>query len=47
MTECFLPSWSLGRGFSEEEILDLGSESEVCHADEIKKAEGVECAEIQ
>lgn len=36
----------VGGCFSEEGILDLGSESEACHADEMRKAEGVECAEI-
>lgn len=35
------------RGLCKEEILDLDRESEVCHADKVRKAEGMECAKTQ
>lgn len=31
----------------EKRIFDLGSESEVCHEDKMRKAEGTECAKTQ
>lgn len=47
MRKCFLPSWRLGTVFSEQGILDLGSESKVCHAGEKRKVEEMKCTETQ
>lgn len=45
MRECFL----LPRDGEQtsQRIFDLGRESEVCHEDKMRKAEGTECAKTQ
>lgn len=47
MRKCFLLPWGWGADFPEKRIFDLGSESEVCREDKMRKAEGTECAKTQ
>ena len=47
MRKCFILPWGWGADFPEKRIFDLGSESEVCREDKMRKADGTECAKTQ